>query len=301
MGILEPALQNSIDENSDKKKGGLMYGLMFFSYFLGSIGSNALVNVLGEQYSAQFYFKLVLVVLFVEWILQLLFFKDVFIPTKAPIISTPNDSASDSNAALEPQESTWKLLMGTPAIRNVVIFFVIDGFIWGISVAIYNGGLVGQYGIAKEDLALIILVFNVANMLLQIPAGYIVDKIGKRYSLIISEAAGIVFFALNVWAFFVPEHLLMPILLISNGLLGITVSLFIPAMLTVSTTFHKTRKAEMYGLLGVLKGIAFMPTAIIGGFLIENVSYITPFIITLVGIPIEIWFLIKYFPKDKKA
>ena len=93
----------------------------------------------------------------------------------------------------------------------------------------------------------------------------------------------------------------MPMLLISNGLLGITVSLFIPAMFTVSTTLSETRKAEMYGLLGVLKGIAFMPTALIGGFLIEKVSYITPFIITLVGIPLEIWFLIKYFPKDTKA
>jgi len=298
-GILDPALQNSINENSDKKKGGFWYGLMFFSYFMGSIGSNALVNVLGAQYTAQFYFKLVMVILFVEWVLQLLFFKETYEPTKisAPSLSTESDSKSSP----EPNESTWKLLMGTTAIRNIVIFFVIDGLIWGISVAIYNGGLVAEYGLTKEDLALIILVFNVSNMTLQIPAGHIVDKIGKRYSLIISEVAGFVFFALNVGAFFMPNHLLMPMLLISNGLLGITVSLFIPAMFTVSTTLSETRKAEMYGLLGVLKGIAFMPTALIGGFLIEKVSYITPFIITLVGIPLEIWFLIKYFPKDTKA
>ncbi len=296
IGILDPALQNSIDENSDKKKGALSFGFMFFSYFLGSIGSNVLVNMLGEQYTAQFYFKLVMVILFIEWILQLLFFKETYTPATIPQLLD-----SDSKQSPEPEASTWKLLLGTPAIRNVVIFFVIDGFVWGISVAIYNGGLVAEYGITKEDLALIILVFNVSNMLLQIPAGHIVDKIGKRYSLIISEAAGFLFFVLNVAAFFMPKHLLMPMLLLSNGLMGITVSLFIPAMFTVSTTLSETRKAEMYGLLGVLKGVAFMPTALIGGFLIEHVHYIVPFLITLLGIPIEIWFLIKYFPKDKKA
>ncbi|MHA1674638.1 MAG: MFS transporter, partial [Promethearchaeota archaeon] len=297
MGILDPALQNSINENSDRKKGGLWYGLMFFSYFVGSIGSNTMVNVLGEQYTAQFYFKLVMVVLFLEWVLQLIFFKDVYVSPQ-DLSTEVTEVTPDPNVPSKPSMSTWKLLMSTPGIRNIVIFFVLDGIIWGVSVAIYNGGLVAEYGITKEDLALIILVFNVSNMLLQIPAGHFVDKIGKRMALIISEVAGFVFFALNIVAFFMPQHLLMPMLLISNALLGITVSLFIPAMFTVSTTLSTTRKAEMYGLLGVLKGIAFMPTALIGGFLIEKVSYITPFIITLIGIPIEIWFLIKYFPKD---
>lgn len=63
----------------------------------------------------------------------------------------------------------------------------------------------------------------------------------------------------------------------------------------VNTDLGETRKAESYGIIGFLQGIGYMPTGIIGAFLIENVSYLAPFNITFIGILFEIWFLSKLF------
>jgi hypothetical protein len=63
----------------------------------------------------------------------------------------------------------------------------------------------------------------------------------------------------------------------------------------ILTDLDETRKAESYGITGFLRGIGFMPTGIIGGFLTESVSYIAPFILSFIGIIFLIWFLAKFF------
>ena len=53
-GIRDPPTQVFTRENSDDKKHGLMFSLMFFGHFAGSIGGNLMVTYLGK--SNQFYF-----------------------------------------------------------------------------------------------------------------------------------------------------------------------------------------------------------------------------------------------------
>jgi len=76
---------------------------------------------------------------------------------------------------------------------------------------------------------------------------------------------------------------------------GLAVSAFVPSQQMILTDLDETRKAESYGIINFIKGIGFMPTGIIGGFLIEYTNYVTPFIITFIGILFEIWFLFKFF------
>ena len=46
-----------------------------------------------------------------------------------------------------------------------------------------------------------------------------------------------------------------------------------------------------FTLSGALRGI---PTGVIGGFLMEYVHFLSPFIITTIGIAVEVWFIVKY-------
>ena len=70
---------------------------------------------------------------------------------------------------------------------------------------------------------------------------------------------------------------------------------FIPSEQLSLTDLDETRKAESYGIVGFIRGIGFIPTGYIGGFLMASVHYIAPLIISFTLIFFEIWYLFKYF------
>ncbi|MCF2139030.1 MAG: MFS transporter [Candidatus Lokiarchaeota archaeon] len=317
-GILDPSLQNFVNENSAQKRGGFSYGLMFFSYFGGNIGGNLLITSLGEDYTAQFYFQILIYIILVEWLLQFIFLNDQWhriikgkIDQMDKTLSVYSLSGQElkmeilngKQLAKQPdfhptQISIVKIIFNNKKVRNSIIFFTMDTFFWGTSLAIYNGGLVANYNLSKEDLAVLLLIFNISNLVLQIPAGHFVDKIGKRKALILSESIGLIFFFLNIVSWLFQDQILMPLLIIAQIMFGFLVALFIPAMFMVTTNLDEHRTAEAYGVVSVVKGLAFMPTGLLGGLLIDHVHYIAPFIFTIVGIFIELWFLVKFYPQD---
>jgi hypothetical protein len=107
------------------------------------------------------------------------------------------------------------------------------------------------------------------------------------------------FFVINIIAFFVWTagftQFLFPALLISHIPFALSVCTFIPSEQMALTDLDETRKAESYGLVGMIRGLGFIPTGYIGGFLFENVNYIAPLFISFIGIFFEIWYLFKYF------
>ncbi len=63
-------------ENSDKAKG-FMYGLMFFSFFGGTIGGSTLIMFNGSI-NSRFYFVIFAGILLIEWIIYFLFLTDIY-------------------------------------------------------------------------------------------------------------------------------------------------------------------------------------------------------------------------------
>ncbi|MCK4286925.1 MAG: MFS transporter, partial [Candidatus Lokiarchaeota archaeon] len=172
-------------------------------------------------------------------------------------------------------------------------------FVWGIALSIYNAGLTTYYHFTPAEIASIAVWFHISNMVSQIPAGRIADKIGKKKSLIISQIFGMVFFSMNIlisvlWSQGITGFA-FPGLIIGEIFFGIAVTTFIPSEQMTLTNLDDSRKAESYGIVAFIRGIGMMPTGAIGGFLAENIHYIAPFAIGLVGLVFEIWFLIKYF------
>jgi len=114
-----------------------------------------------------------------------------------------------------------------------------------------------------------------------------------------SQYFGLTFFIINIVAYFLWAGgftaFLLPALIISHIPFAMSVCTFIPSEQMALTNLDKTRKAESYGIVGMMRGIGFIPTGFIGGFLTANVHYITPLIISFFGIFFEIWYLIKYF------
>ncbi|KKN30417.1 hypothetical protein LCGC14_0834250 [marine sediment metagenome] len=279
----------SVAENSDKKKG-LLYGLMLFSFFGGTILGSFLV-LIGKTFDTRFFFQIFIGLLIIEAMIIIF-----FIYEKSKPYSNQRIKLKKSNESVQ---SMWQKMMKTPKSKAILIFFTLDIFVYSIGLSIYSAGLRDFYNITREELAIITIVFNASNMIFQIPGGHLADKIGKKKSLILSQYFGLAFFSINIIAFFVWaggfEAFLLPGLIISHIPFAMSVCTFIPSEQISLTDLDETRKAESYGIVGFIRGIGFIPTGYIGGFLMENVHYLAPLIISFSLIFIEIWYLFKYF------
>lgn len=275
-----------IGENSDKKKG-LLYGLMFFSYFGGTIFGSFFV-LIGKAFDTRFFFQIFIYILIIEVLIISFVITEKVRPNRKPKITTDPTS-----------QSVWRKMMETPKNKAILIFFSLDLFIYSIGLSIYSAGLRDFYHITREELAIITIVFNASNMIFQIPGGHLADKIGKKKSLVLSQVFGLGFFFINIIAFFLWsggfEAFLLPALIISHIPFAMSVCTFIPSEQLSLTDLDDTRKAESYGIVGFIRGIGFIPTGYIGGFLMESVHYIAPLIISFTLIFLEIWYLFKYF------
>jgi len=278
-----------ISENSNKSKG-LMYGLILFSFFGGTIFGSTFV-LLGKAFDSRVFFLIFIGIIIGEGTINLVYISEKFKFDKNP--------RSISLKSIDTELSVWKKIMNNPKSKALLIFLTLDLFIYNIGLSIYSGGLKDFYLITREELALITIVFSTSNMLFQIPGGHLADKIGKKKSLILSQFFGLSFFTINIIAYFIWASgfiaFLLPALIISHIPFAMSVCTFIPSEQMALTDLDETRKAESYGIVGMIRGIGFIPTGYIGGFLVQNVHYVAPLFISFIGIFFEIWYLSKYF------
>ena len=278
-----------ISENSNKSKG-LMYGLILFSFFGGTIGGSTFV-LLGGALDSRFFFIVFIGFLLIEGFINLIFLSDKFSLNKRSTLKLKDTEDLEGGI--------WRKMMKNSRNKNILIFFALDLFIYNIGLSVYSAGLRDFYFITREQLALITIVFSASNAIFQIPGGHLADKIGKKKSLLLSQFFGLSFFIINILAYFIWDAgftgFLFPALLISHIPFAISVCTFIPSQQMSLTELDETRKGESYGISGLMRGIGFLPTGYIGGFLIENVHYVAPLFISFIGIFFEIWYLAKYF------
>jgi len=303
-GIRDPPQQIFTRENSEDKKHGLMFSLMFFGHFAGSIGGSVIVSSLGSAYEASFYFKIFIGIIIFQIFVQSFFLKEEKSFQFKETESIPPEKIIKEESKLESKsesksESSWKILFKNPQNLKIVIFFLMDSMIWGLSLSIYMGALVANYGITKEQIGVILIIFNISNMIFQIPGGKLADKIGKKRSIILGDSMGFLFFGLALLGWFFRDSLLMPFLYAAHFILGIIVSIFLPAQMALLSNLDSKKPTEYYGIMSMILVLGFMPMGLISGLIIANVHYIAPFIITLSLIPVELLYLVKVFPNDE--
>ena len=279
-----------ISMSGDKTKKGILFGLMFFSIFIGNIGGEIFV-LLGIVKDIRVYFLIYMIFGAVNYLIL----NFVITNPKSEQIKKTAIKAEISDK----RQSMWLEIFKSPKKRAILIFFLLDTFIYAISSSTINAGLRVQYGLTYGQLAFISLCFSITTMIFQIPGGHLADKIGKKRSLILCESFGLASYFCYILTFIVWslgfQFYLIPLLSIANILSGLTASMFIPSAQMILTDLDETRKAESYGISDFLIGLGFIPTGIIGGYLTEEINYILPFILSFIGIVFLIWYLRKYF------
>jgi len=295
LGIGYSIYQVFVMENSAETKKGFNYGLLGFLMSVGNIAGSLFVLV-NSRFNVRFYFIIFIIEMMIVQIFVIIFVSDPIPRESKKIISHRKSSKTE--------KGTWKKMFTTSKTRKIVFYFTLNAFIYSISISIYTAGIVNQYNITQQGIAVLSLCSTISYILFQIPAGHLTDKIGKRKTLIFSELFGLSFFSLLIISFFLWssgfEFLILPLLITGEIIWAVNQTTFIPSEVVTTTNLDETRRAESYGILALIRGIGVMPTGIIAGLLIANVHYIVPFIVTIVGILFKIWFLLKFFEKDIK-
>jgi MFS family permease len=281
-----------VSVNSGNSKG-IMYGIVFTSYFIGSIAGNSFV-IIGVGVVPQFFFLIFIILLAVEGIIIFFFISNH--------ISEILVMSSEEIVHEDGEDKMWLKFVKNHRMRAILIFFTLDIFIYGISLSIYNGGLNDYYHLTTDQISFIIIWMNITNMIFQIPAGRITDKLGKKKSLLLSQIFGLGFFVFNIsasilWEVLITEAII-PLLIFGHVSLALSIVTFIPSEQIILTDLGKSKKAESYGIVTFFRGLGYIPTGVIGALLIEKISYLAPFIVTSIGILFEIWFLLKFFKHE---
>ncbi len=177
-------------------------------------------------------------------------------------------------------------------VLRVAFSFVLDAFLWSIALGVHWPGLqseavMGVYKIADEDISLYSLITNVA-VLVSMLIGRLVDKIGAKLLLFISEICGLIWCILVVIFVYYPAQ--EWIMYISRVFLGFSIALWIPATISLFTNVSAERKSKVYNSIAIFRFIAWLPGGFIAGFIFDafkdtnpRMGFLVPLFILIAG------------------
>ncbi|MCK4895262.1 MAG: MFS transporter [Candidatus Heimdallarchaeota archaeon] len=191
----------------------------------------------------------------------------------------------------------------TKGVKFAIGYFIFDSFVFGLSLNIYNGAVKYAYAYTESHIATMQLVMSLSTIIFFIPLTKISDKLKRKEMLMMSQLAGSLFFTTNIIAHFtLPEYRLYVILIGWAGL-GASIAFWVPSILSILTDFDKRRRAEVYGMVTGIKGLGWLPTGIIAGFIIEKtidtMGLLVPFIISIILYPLLLFLTMKFPEADK--
>jgi len=154
-------------------------------------------------------------------------------------------------------------------------------------------------GLTAQQIGWLSSIFGVANMLTNIPAGWLADKKSERLAIVI----GFILQAISLFLF--TNTTKFRDYAIVWALFGVGVGMMAPAYQSIiSKVLPKKLRGTGFGLIQSSLGIFSLPAPAIGASLYQNVSPKLPFTITawasLLAI-IPVWFKFKITKKDEDA
>ncbi len=263
LGVQDSPLNALVYESTAEKNRGLVYAIIYNSGSIAGIISSILIekNTTSENYIT--FFQIGTVSLLVILVVNVFLLSDI-----KPNISRVNFSI--------------KNIFTTPISRFTVIAFVIDSFAWGLPLSIANGIFILLFDVDVGFIATLILYQSISIVLLQYPAGFLVDRLGKIFGLIIGEITGIMFIICVQLALMNPFDAKF-LLLVGELILGLSIAFWRPAVTISLIEVDPSIPSTNFGMMSFFQRLGSVPTAAIGGFLFTIIGFGPLLLVTFVG------------------
>jgi len=169
-----------------------------------------------------------------------------------------------------------------PKSRITAIVFATDAFIWGLPLSIANGIYIIMFGVDVTFIAMLSFIETVVLVILQYPAGAVVDRFGRLTGLILGEVIGYLWIILILAAMTIPDSAL-ELLIIAYAVLGAVVAFWRPAVTLSFISIDPSAASTNFGLLSFFQRMGRVPAAAVAGVLFSIVGFPPLLIVTFVG------------------
>ncbi|MHA1124217.1 MAG: MFS transporter [Candidatus Heimdallarchaeota archaeon] len=171
-------------------------------------------------------------------------------------------------------------------VLRVALTFFADAFLWSLGLGVHWSVLNADYGFTDDKISLMILITSITVLVVMLPSGWLVDKVGAKHLLYTSEFCGIIWVALViVFAF----YSYLWIMILARIALGLSVALWIPSTIALFTNVETKRKSKVYNSIAIFRTIGWIPGGIVAGLIYDafplnhRMGFLTPLIILIIG------------------
>ena len=261
LGIYESPLQGLIFESITTRRG-IAYSLVYNSASISGILATLLIQESGNKGMIPL-FQIGCFLILVSLLLNFL-------------------NLSDINPPKNKIQFPLKRLLSNPLAKMIAIIFFIDSLLWGLPMSIENSVIIILFGVESEFIGLVLFVQTLVMVILQYPAGILVDRFGKIAGLIVGELTGM------LWLFFFYLAIQSPgdyysLLIQAHIFLGVSVAFWRPSLTLSFVTIDSDNATTNFGMLSFVQRIGWVPTAALGGFIFANFGYTIILSITFFG------------------
>jgi MFS family permease len=267
--IYGPALMAIVADSVPKEKRGMAYSIINLINSVSTTPAPLLAGVLyarmGLIPSMRLGYGVALIGFVAAAVMRLRLKETVEKPEKF----SAGDLAATLPSSMRESLEIWRIVP-----RSAFIFFIsnfISSFAIGLFQPVITLYVVNDLGIDPVALSYIMTTMFVTMILVAIPSGKLIDKIGRKKPLIIAGVASIVWVPLLVWGDF-------PRLILAMTLAGLLIVLFNSAGNALfADLIPKAHRGKANGSLGFFSMIAMSAGQITGGWLYDNVNHQLPF------------------------
>lgn len=158
-------------------------------------------------------------------------------------------------------------------LRWFFIAIALDMFAWGMGFGLLYGLLRKEYDFSTTQLGIMSAVSSVTWAITSLPIGRLIDRVGPKPVLILSEALAPPL--MLVWM----TQTRFEIFAASMIVFALTAATWVPARsVYVTQTVAPARRAEIFGRLSAFGGLLAFPSSYIGGWLYDNFGFYAPFV-----------------------
>lgn len=273
IGFYDPPLQGLIYESSRSINRGRIYSIIYNAASIGGIIGALLIQAFGDEVLLSLFQSGSLILLF-TLIFNFIFLKDLrpnFKRARIPI----------------------KQFLTDPFTGTSALAFLIDTFAWGLSLSILNGVLILVFGVNSSYLGEITFIQSLTLVILQFPAGYLVDKIGRTFGLLMGEFVGICWIGILFYTFTFPSGFALELIVIANAVLGVSIAFWRPAVTLSFIEVDESAVATNFGILTFIQRMGLVPTAAVGGFLFSLLNFQILLLITFFGTLVVVYLFLR--------